>query len=118
MNTHGSSTNALETVEKAASKDSASTLLEEAERQRKQEHIEDLRQRRALRQDYSGRLFLLLVVQVAFVGVLILCQGWRLWGFRLHEWAFGIFINGSLIQTFFIVRQIVVHLFPVDKNPR
>lgn len=70
------------------------------------------RQHRELRDIIQKKVFWLLWVQLGFLFALLLLQGFRLWGFQLNEWAFGVLVNGALVQTFFIVRFIVAHLFP------
>lgn len=70
------------------------------------------KQHRELRELIQKKVFKLLWVQLFFLFALLLLQGFRLGGFQLNEWAFGILVNGALVQTFFIVRFIVAHLFP------
>lgn len=70
------------------------------------------RQHRELRDLIQKKVFRLLWAQLIALVVLLVLQGFRLWGFQLNEWAFGVLVNGALVQTFFIVRFIVAHLFP------
>ena len=93
--------------------------LEQRQQQFQLEHTqrkEESNQLIQLRQGVQSKLFALLTAQVIFLGVLILLQGTALWGFKLEEWAFAIFINGSLIHTYMLVKQITVNLFPSDKK--
>ncbi len=80
------------------------------------ENIEDRRQRRTQRERLENRVFLLLAFQVIFLVILIIAQGFKLWGFSLNEWAFGIFVNGSLIHTYLLARYIAADLYTEPKN--
>lgn len=80
------------------------------------EEIQISAQRRHLRSLIQSKIFYTLWGQLAFLFILLLLQGFKLWGFALNDWSFGILVNGAIIQTFFIVRFIVVHLFPTTSQ--
>lgn len=82
------------------------------------EEVHLKRQHRELRGLIQKKVFQLLWVQLFFLFALLLLQGFRFQGFQLNEWAFGILVNGALIQTFFIVRFIVAHLYPQSKETK
>ena len=77
-----------------------------------EEEIQTSAQKRELRKLIQSKIFWTLWVQLAFLFTLLLFQGFKWHGFNLNDWAFGILANGTLVETFFIVRFIVVHLFP------
>lgn len=83
-----------------------------------EEHIKDIEHRREQRERFDNRVFWLLVCQVAFLIVLISLQGFKVFGFSLNDWAFGIFVNGSLIQSFLLVRYIAADLYTEPKNTK
>jgi Flp pilus assembly protein TadB len=97
------------------SKKNSSVVIEKSKiGSKEQEEIEDFKQRRELREGFDKKVFWLLIAQVVFVALMLIFQGFKVWGFSLNEWAFGIFVNGALVQTYFIVRQMAIHLFPKD----
>src|SRR5262245_20396685 len=53
-------------------------------------------------------------IEIAFLMIMIICQGWKLGGFSLNDWVFGIFANACLLQTFLLIKCIVSHVFPSD----
>ena len=73
---------------------------------------QDRGQRRELQKSIQWKVFITLWAQLGTLFVLMLLQGFRFQGFVLNDWAFGILVNGTLIETFFLVRFIVSHLFP------
>lgn len=81
------------------------------ERERHEQDMRNIAQRRDQRERFDNRFYYLLVGQVSFLVVLILLQGFGLFGFYLNQWAFGIFVNGSLIQSYLLVRYIAADLF-------
>ena len=78
------------------------------------EKQKDSQQRRDLRQTIQRKVFITLWVQLGALLLLMLFQGFKWGGFSLNDWAFGFLANGTLIETFFIVRFIVQHLFPQE----
>jgi len=76
------------------------------------QNILNIIKRREQRERLDNRIFILLACQVVFLVVLMLLQGFHVWGFSLNEWVFGFFINGSLIQTYLLVRDITKDLYP------
>lgn len=66
------------------------------------------------RKQVKSHLFFLLYLEIAILIILLPLQGLHLLGFNLNDWAFGFFINGCLVQTFFLIKYIVHHLFPTD----
>lgn len=81
---------------------------EEAEEQVRKDREND----RALKGQTHISIFKILRWQIVGVFALMLLQGFHVWGFKLDQWAFGIFLNGTLVQTYFLVRFIVEHLYP------
>lgn len=81
-----------------------------------EQHIKDIEHRRKQRERLDNRVFLLLLFQVVFLVTLILFQGFKLFNFSLNEWAFGIFVNGSLIQTYLLARYIAADLYTEPKS--
>ncbi|AMO58093.1 hypothetical protein GZ77_20440 [Endozoicomonas montiporae] len=76
-----------------------------------QEQLEWHRSRRKHREKFDKKIYVLLCIQVGFLMLLMLCQGFRPFGFQLSNWVFGFFINGSLIYTYAIIRYIASDLF-------
>jgi len=76
-----------------------------------QQDIKDRKKRRRQRERLDNRVFGLLVFQVVFLVTIMLLQGFSPWGFKLNRWTFGIFVNGSLIQSYLLVRYIAADLF-------
>lgn len=66
----------------------------------------------SFREKIRGDLTRILYLEILFVCVLLLFQGFGWWGFKLNNWAFGFFINGCLVQTLFLIKHIVINLFP------
>jgi hypothetical protein len=77
-----------------------------------EEEIADRQTTRKLREEVGNKVLITLWVQIGFLAIMILFQGFKLCGFELNEWVFGVFVNGVLIQTFFLVRVIVQDLYP------
>ncbi|WP_281645755.1 hypothetical protein [Parendozoicomonas sp. Alg238-R29] len=67
--------------------------------------------RRRHRKEFDNKTFNLLRWQVGFLSLFVLLQGFGLWGFKLDNWVFGIFVNGSLIYTYAIIKYIASDLF-------
>lgn len=57
-------------------------------------------------------LFWILYGELAFLAALIILQGFHLFKFNINDWVFGTFANATIVQTFFLIRCIVNHLFP------
>jgi hypothetical protein len=88
-------------------------LTSKAESEAEEEqNREDRKIDRALKEKTHSAVFLILKWQIGGLFCLMLLQGWKIWGFTLNEWAFGVFLNGTLVQTYFLVRFIVEHLYP------
>lgn len=77
-----------------------------------EEEIADRQTTRELRKGVGTKVLYTLWAQISFLAIMILFQGFKLCGFELNEWVFGVFVNGVLIQTFFLVRVIVQDLYP------
>ena len=70
-----------------------------------------------LRHGLHWFLLILLTIEVVFLMFIIISQGAGLLlftkeHFSLNEWAFGIFSNGALAQTYFLIKPVVADLFP------
>lgn len=85
-----------------------SAISEAEEEQNRKDREKD----RELKEKTHSAVFRILIAQIIGLFVLMLLQGWGLWGFGLNQWAFGVFLNGTLVQTYFLVRFIVEHLYP------
>lgn len=66
------------------------------------------------RKHVKRHLFFLLYLEIAILIILLALQGFHWFGFTLNNWAFGFFINGCLVQTFFLIKYIVHNLFPTN----
>lgn len=62
------------------------------------------------REDIKKHLIFILYAELSFLGILLILQGFQIT--HLNQWAFGFFINGCLVQTFFLIHTVVRHLFP------
>ncbi|MFT3742640.1 MAG: hypothetical protein QM752_08345 [Gammaproteobacteria bacterium] len=69
-----------------------------------------------LRKAFSMFVICLLVIQVGFLIGLIVFQAWHIKGFNLNNCVFSIFSSGCLIETFFLTKSIVNHIFPLDPS--
>lgn len=78
------------------------------------EKLASRKQNRALRRCFGWLMIWTLWAELLFLGVLILMQGFEIRGFRLNQWVFGFFVNGALLQTFFLVRVVLNNLFPTS----
>lgn len=67
---------------------------------------------RKLRAEVGRKIIWTLWAELVFLAILIGFQGFKWFEFNLNEWAFGLFVNGVVWQTFFLVRMIVQNLFP------
>lgn len=56
----------------------------------------------------------LLSIQMLFIFLIIVLQGscFQFWYFDLDEYIFYILISGTLVESYFLVRIVVEHLFP------
>ena len=68
------------------------------------------------RKSIKNHVLTILYIEIGFLMLLIIFQGFHFWRFNLNDWVFGLFVNGALIQTFFLIRHIVTHLFPSRKE--
>ena len=89
-----------------AAKD-ASDIDREAEEQANKNQS----QRRWFRLILIFVLLLSLFVELVFLGFIIYWQGNNDNSFHLNEWVFGFIVNGVLLQTFALVKNIVVYSF-------
>lgn len=64
------------------------------------------------RESIKTHLVVLLYLEILLLSAILLLQGFGLGGFSINNWAFGFFVNGCLVQTFFLIKYIVKHLFP------
>ena len=78
----------------------------------------DRDQDRLLKKDFQDRVFTILAIQLGALFVLMLLQGFRLWGFSLDKWTFCLLSNGTLVETFLIVQFMVKHLFPQKEKEK
>lgn len=78
------------------------------------EDVEDRKQNRGLRKTIAIRLIWMLSAELMFLGLMIIFQGFTIWGFHLQEWVFSIFTTSVLAQTFLLVRVVVKNLFPAE----
>ena len=74
-----------------------------------------LKQDTEQRKDLSNRVYWLLIAQVIFLALMITFQGFGWCGFNLNDWVFGLFINGSLIHTYLLMKQIVTGVYSNEK---
>ena len=65
-----------------------------------------------LKKDFARYLRALLLLQTGFIFVAIFLQGFRTAGFKLNNYIFYILISGTLIESYFLVKIVVNHLFP------
>ncbi|OIR24893.1 hypothetical protein [Bathymodiolus thermophilus thioautotrophic gill symbiont] len=86
---------------------------------RKQEiHNEELKrtkQNTEQQKELAGKIFWLLIIQVVFLMLMIIFQAFGFFGFKLNNWVFGFFINGSLIHTYLLMKQIVTGVYFNEK---
>lgn len=80
--------------------------------EKEKEKLASRKQNRGLRRCFGWIIIGTLWVELLFLGALILMQGFGLNGFKLNQWVFGFFVNGALLQTFFLVRVVLNNLFP------
>lgn len=59
----------------------------------------------------AGKIFWLLIIQVVFLMLMIIFQAFGFFEFKLNDWVFGFFINGSLIHTYLLMKQIVTGVY-------
>ena len=64
------------------------------------------------RRHLKNYLMVLLGAEIFFLMAMITCQGLKL--ISLNDWFLSIFSNVCLIQTFFLIKWIVSHIFPAD----
>lgn len=73
-------------------------------------------QRRKLRLYIVLGVSTLLFGQIVILAVFLLLQGFGWGGFKLEQWTFGIWVNGTVIQTYLVLKIIVQHLFPLQQT--
>ena len=71
----------------------------------------NIQETRKLRRKFDKKVFKILWWQIIFLATLMTLQGFGLFGFKLNEWAFGLFINGSLMQSYLLAKHIAADLF-------
>lgn len=64
-----------------------------------------------LRTKYANKIFWLLSFEVAFIGAIVLLDGFSIFGFNLNKWLLGTIFCSILGHTFFLVKTIVKNLF-------
>ena len=74
--------------------------------------VEDRKQNRGLRKNIAWYLLIVLAVELGFLGLMIVFQGFSIWGFLLNQFVFSVFTTSVLAQTFLLVRVVVKDLFP------
>jgi hypothetical protein len=79
-------------------------------RERHDQEIEDRKSRRSLRGKVAIGAGLILVLELVIVCLIILGAG--LGWLKLSDWVIGTFINGVIVQHYFVIRIIVSNLFP------
>lgn len=84
----------------------------------KEQDLFDRELQREMRESVKQQAFLILVIELAALGVVVFLQGFKLWGFNLNDWVFGTITSGCLLQTFGIIRNITLHLFPNESKNR
>lgn len=82
----------------------------------KEQDLFDRELQREMRESVKQQAFLILIVELAALGIVVFLQGFKLWGFSLNDWVFGTITSGCLLQTFGIIRNITLHLFPNDSK--
>ena len=75
------------------------------------------------RESLQSFLIFLLLCEIIFTFYLVLSQGigkllFTNIRFEITQWIFGTFINGIVIQTFFLIKPIVKNLFPGGKGAK
>jgi hypothetical protein len=90
------------------------TAVSKIDQELHDEKIKDLRSRRTLRTRVAIGAAAFLVIELAIVLVLAWTTGVGVW--RLNEWVIGTFINGVIVQHYFVIRIIVSNLFPRDEK--
>ena len=65
-----------------------------------------------LRDEAFKACFKTLWIEILFLNLLILLQGFEFFGFKLNEWIFALFVSGVLLQTFFLLSGIIGDLYP------
>lgn len=65
-----------------------------------------------LREKYSLRVYIFLIVFSLFCVAAIICQGFSLWSFHLDEISMSTLIGGTAISVISLVRTILHSLFP------
>lgn len=79
------------------------------------EEVADRKELRKLRKRYAKWFFKLLVVQLIVMNVFFII----VIAFVVHdEWALRIYLGGTLLQVFAVVRLIVKNLFPDSPKPK
>lgn len=66
------------------------------------------------RDNVKSWLIRILVAEIIFLMALVAFQGFGWGSFKLNNWFFSVYANACLLQTFFLMRCIVAHLFPSD----
>ncbi len=84
--------------------------------QLKAEDLYDRRLQRKMRVSVESRAFMILYAELSVLGIVVFLQGFKLGGFFLNDWVFGIISSGCLLQTFGIIRAITINLFPNHKK--
>lgn len=58
----------------------------------------------------------LLSIQTIFIFILISLQGFGFYNFELDNYIFYILISGTLIESYYLVKIVVEHLFPKTED--
>jgi hypothetical protein len=90
------------------------TTVSIIDRELHDEKIKDLQSRRTLRTRVAIGAAVFLLLELAVVILLSWTTGVGAW--RLNEWVIGVFINGVIIQHYFVIRIIVSNLFPREEK--
>ena len=93
-----------------------STSADARDQQAKDQALKDQSQRRTFRKVSAILLFSVLAVELIYMGYIIYLQGNSNNSFHLNEWVFGLLVNGVLLQTFGLVRIIVLYSFEMQKS--
>ena len=79
------------------------------------EKVKRTKQNTKQQKELAGKIFWLLISQVVFLMLMIIFQAFGFFEFKLNDWVFGFFINGSLIHTYLLMKQIVTGVYSNEK---
>lgn len=103
--------NKTEYKEPELKKDSLGYIKDEHLRNKNKEDIADQQKDRELKEKYARWLYRLLACEIGIIFIIVLLDGFSLWGFKINEWLLGIIFNSIIVQSFFLVRLVTEYLF-------